>query len=112
MFYQILTAAPDGEGAATSGILTNLKNTGSENAKKSVARISRNGVSPLEPTDSSVYIGDFFSGEVVTVRYKVAVSTAAEANQVYPLNIFVEYENFEGDQATSDIVTFGRTGWR
>ncbi|MDD1678916.1 MAG: S-layer protein [Methanomicrobiales archaeon] len=90
------------------GYLTlTLKNIGSVDAQKAIARIAQNGHSPVMPTDSSVYIGNFPAGSTITARYKVAVSSSATENQVYPLDVYLDYLDFEGDTITSDPVTFG-----
>lgn len=90
------------------GYLTlTLKNNGSVDARKAIARIVQNGQSPVKPTDSSVYIGDFLAGSTVTARYKVAISTTATENQIYPLDVYLDYMDFEGDTVTSDRITFG-----
>ncbi len=90
------------------GYLTlTLENTGRVDARNAVVRIVQNGKSPIQPTDGSVYLGDFAAGSTVTARYKVSVSSTAMENQVYPLDVFLDYTDFEGDSVTSDAVTFG-----
>jgi hypothetical protein len=86
----------------------NLKvlNTGYEDAESAIIKISRNGNSPLIPTDSSVYIGDFPRNGTVDCRFKVSVSRDA-TSQTYPLDVFVVYKDHEGDTRTSDPVTVG-----
>jgi hypothetical protein len=83
-----------------------VKNSGSEDGKDTIIKISRNGNSPVIPVDTSVYIGDFPRNGTVGVRYKVAVSRDAEA-QTYPLDVMVTYKNSEGDTVTSAIQTLG-----
>jgi len=83
-----------------------VKNIGHESGKKAVLKISRNGNSPIIPTQSSVYIGDFPEGATVTTQFKASVSSDAQA-QTYPLDILVNYENYEGDQVNSDTETIG-----
>ena len=103
----VLDAEVDHLNVGTEGYLTlTLKNTGSEHATKTVAKIARNDASPLTPTDSSVYIGDFAPGSTATCTYKVSVSSNAEA-QVYPLDVLLEYEKEDGTSAQSDTVTIG-----
>ncbi|HOZ42301.1 MAG TPA: S-layer protein, partial [Methanoculleus sp.] len=60
-----------------------LKNIGHDAADKAVAKVARNGASPLIPTDSNAYIGTFAPGETVDVKFKVAVADSAEP-QSYP----------------------------
>ncbi|RPJ54189.1 MAG: S-layer protein [Methanobacteriota archaeon] len=103
----VLDAEVEHLNVGTEGFLTlTLKNTGSEHATKTVAKVARNDNSPLTPTDSSVYIGDFAPGSTATCTYKVSVSSNAEA-QVYPLNVLLEYEKEDGTSAQSDTVTIG-----
>ncbi|MBN1194149.1 MAG: S-layer protein [Methanomicrobiaceae archaeon] len=91
----------------TEGYLTlNIMNKGFEDARHAVVKIARNGNSPLVPTDSSVYVGDFPSGAVTEPTFKIAVSSDAE-EEVYPLNVYVEYEDSAGDVVTSDTKTIG-----
>lgn len=83
-----------------------VKNTGDENGKKSVLKIAQSGTSPVTPTDSSVYLGDFAMGETVTGTFRVSAADDTEA-QTYPLDVYVSYENSEGDTVTSETVTIG-----
>ena len=83
-----------------------LKNIGHDAADKAVAKVARNGASPLIPTDSNAYIGTFAPGETVDVKFKVAVADSAEP-QSYPLDIVVAYEDYEGKSTASRPVTIG-----
>jgi hypothetical protein len=97
----------DAVNVGTEGYLTvNVENAGSEKAASAVLHIGRNGESPIVPTDSSVYIGDLMPGETATCTYKVAVSSNAES-QVYPLDVYLDYENADGNEVTTEAVTFG-----
>jgi hypothetical protein len=103
----VLSAEVDHLNAGTEGYVTlEVKNVGHEDGKKAVLKITRNDNSPVIPTTSSVYIGDFPAGGTVNSRFKVSVTTDAE-EQVYPLDLFVEYENTEGDTVSSDTETIG-----
>jgi hypothetical protein len=103
----VLSAEPEHLNVGTEGYLNMLiKNTGSEDGTKSVVKILQNGNSPIVPTDSSVYIGDFASGSTVSCRYKVSVSDGAE-KQTYPVDVVVVYQNREGDFVTSRSDTVG-----
>ncbi len=83
-----------------------LKNIGHDAADKAVAKVARNGASPLIPTDSNAYIGTFAPGETVDVTFKVAVADSAEP-QSYPLDLVVAYEDYEGKSTASRPVTIG-----
>jgi hypothetical protein len=87
-------------------ILLGITNAGSEHARDAVAKLTRNGVSPLIPTDASIYIGDFGPGDTREIRFRASVSSDAGA-QVYPVDVHVEYTDSEGDSAMSDTVTVG-----
>jgi hypothetical protein len=103
----VLSSTPEHLNVGTEGYLNmNIKNTGSENGSKAIVKITRNGNSPIVPTDSSVFIGDFPSGGIVDCRYKVAVSKTAEP-QTYPVDVSVVYQNYEGDFVTSRSDTIG-----
>ena len=74
----VLSAAPDHLNVGNEGYLNlQIKNTGYQNGTKAIVKILRNGNSPIIPSDSSVYIGDFPIGSTVNCRYKVAVSSDA-----------------------------------
>jgi hypothetical protein len=105
---EVIDAVPEHLDVGAEGYLTlTVENAGSVDARDAVVRIVQNGKSPVKPTDSSVYIGDFTAGSTVTARYKVAVSSTATESQVYPLDVYLDYVDFEGDTTTSDPVTFG-----
>jgi len=93
--------------AGTEGsIRLEVKNLGNENAKKAIIAIARNDGSPVVPTQENAYIGDFPSGGSVTAVFKVSVADSVEA-QTYPLDVYVKYENREGNLISSDIETIG-----
>lgn len=103
----VIDIRTDSLNVGTEGYLTlQVQHTGHEQAASAVVRIARDETSPLVPTDSSVYVGSFAPGEVAECTFKVAVSGDAE-EQVYPLNVFVEYEDEEGADATSGTETIG-----
>ena len=87
-------------------VIVRITNAGSEFARNAVAKLARDGLSPLIPTDASVYIGDFGPGDEREIRFKASVSSDAGA-QDYPVDIHVDYTNSEGDSASSDTVTLG-----
>ena len=103
----VQSATPEHLNVGTEGYLNmKIKNTGYEDGTKAIVKILRNGNSPIVPTDSSVYIGDFPSGSMVEVRYKVSISSDAE-RQTYPVDVVVVYKNKEGDFVTSRSDTIG-----
>ena len=103
----VLSAVPEHLNVGTEGYIDmKIKNTGSENGTKAIVKIVRNGNSPIVPTDSSVYIGDFASGSITDARYKVSVAADAE-RQTYPVDVVVVYQNNEGDFVTSRSDTVG-----
>jgi hypothetical protein len=103
----IISAETEHLNAGTEGYITlTVKNVGHENGKNAILKIVRNDNSPIQPTASSMYIGDFAVNQTVTGRFKVSVSGDAE-EQTYPLDVLVNYENTEGDQVTSDGETIG-----
>jgi hypothetical protein len=103
----VISAVPEHLNVGTEGYIDmKIKNTGFEDGSKAVVKILRNGNSPVIPTDSSVYIGDFPSGSTVDCRYKVSVSSDAE-RQTYPIDVVVVYQNNEGDFITSRSDTVG-----
>ena len=87
-------------------VFMTLKNNGHDTANKAVAKIVRNGASPLIPSDGNAYIGTFEPGETVDVKFKVSVANSAEP-QSYPLDVAVTYEDYEGKTVTSRPTTIG-----
>ncbi len=93
--------------AGTEGSVTlTVKNIGHEDGKKAILTLVRNDGSPVVPTEGSAYIGDFPAGGTATAVFRASVSGSAEA-QTYPLDVFVKYENSDGDIISSDIDTIG-----
>ncbi len=105
--FSILSAATEHLNAGTEGYLTLVvNNTGQEAGKKAILKIARNDDSMVIPTDASSYIGDFPVGAEITRKFKISVSSDAEAN-IYPLDVFINYENYEGDVVDSESTTIG-----
>jgi uncharacterized membrane protein len=103
----VLSVETEHLNAGTEGFVNiTVKNIGQENGKKTILKIARNDMSPVLPTSGSMYVGDFAVDQVVSSRFKVSVTSDAEA-QTYPLDVLVQYENSEGDQVTSDAETIG-----
>lgn len=103
----IVSAETDQVNAGTEGVVTlTVRNNGYEDGTKAVLKISRNENSPVTPTQSSVYIGDFAKGQTISAAFRVQTSAEAE-EQVYPLNVLATYEDSEGDVVTSDTETVG-----
>ncbi len=93
--------------AGTEGSITlTVKNTGHEDGRKAILIIARNDGSPVIPTQPNAYIGDFPAGSTATAVFRATVSGSAEA-QTYPLDVFVKYEDRNGDTLSSDIETIG-----
>lgn len=104
---EVLEAVPGDLISGSEGYLDlTIKNTGPENGTAASVRLLRNGKSPVIPTDSTVFIGDFPSGGVVTCRYRISVAKDA-TNQTYPVDLAVTYTSREGTVMTSSKTTFG-----
>ena len=103
----VVSATPEHLNVGTEGYLNlQIKNTGYQAGSKAVVKLLRNGNSPIIPTDSSAYIGDFPIGSTVTSRSKLSVDASAE-RQTYPVDVVVVYQNNEGDFVTSRSDTIG-----
>jgi hypothetical protein len=87
-------------------VVMQLQNAGFTDAESAIVKIARNGNSPVVPTESSVYIGNFPIHQTVETRFKVSVSRDA-GEQSYPLDVYLVYMNEEGDTQTSDMITIG-----
>jgi hypothetical protein len=107
VFLNVSPVSNGGLNVGTEGYLDlAVTNSGGEDAHDAIIKILRNGNSPVTPTDSSVYIGDFPSGNSTVCRFKVSVSRDAEA-QSYPVDVIAVYKNHEGDTVTSAPATVG-----
>jgi hypothetical protein len=95
--------------AGTEGYLNlTLINAGSDYAREAVIHLDPTiSITPLQPTDSSAYIGQFPPGAVVQTSFKISAAASSETHKSYPFNVFCEYVDFEGKTAQSDQVTFG-----
>ena len=104
---EVIDVVAENLSVGTGGFVTlTIKNPGFEDGKKATVRLLRNGNSPIIPTDSSVFIGDFPRDGVVTCRYKEGISTEA-GKQTYPVDVAVTYENRLGEVVTSGLETIG-----
>lgn len=83
-----------------------VKNVGYENGRNATIRIQSSGQSPVTPVEGGVYVGDFPSGSSVDSRLRVSVSSDAQQKS-YPLDVFVNYKNSDGDFVDSKIETIG-----
>ncbi|PKL65934.1 MAG: S-layer protein [Methanomicrobiales archaeon HGW-Methanomicrobiales-3] len=104
---EVVDVSAENLSVGTGGFVTlTIKNLGFEDGKKATVQLLRNANSPIIPTDSSVFIGDFPQNGVVTCRYKVGISTEA-GKQTYPVDVAVTYENRQGEVVTSGLETIG-----
>jgi len=92
----------------TEGYLNlTIENQGSGDGKEASVILLRDSGSPIIPSDSSVYIGDFNQGQTVTCLYKVSVSNDAKEEQASPVDVQVTYTNSEGKIVNSAVETVG-----
>ncbi len=104
---RVIDSVAENLSVGTGGYLDlKIINMGSDNGKKAIVKILRNGNSPVIPVDSSIFIGDFPLNETVSCRYKIAASGDAQ-KQTYPVDVVVTYENRYGDTVTSAAETIG-----
>ncbi len=105
--FEVVSSGADQLNAGMEGYLTVVvRNTGQEEGTRAVLKIARNGNSPVTPSDSSTYIGDFPPGAEVSSQFKVSVGNDAE-NKTYPLDLYVTYEDHEGDTTDTGRHTIG-----
>jgi len=105
--FSVISADTEHLNAGTEGYLTLvINNTGQEDGEKAIVKIVRNDNSMIIPTDSSSYIGDFPVGAEVTSTFKISVSNEAES-KAYPLDVYINYENYEKDFVDSERTTIG-----
>jgi hypothetical protein len=104
---EVIEAVPEGLIAGSQGYINlKIRNNGPEDGKMASVKLLRNGHSPVIPTESTLFIGNFPSGGIAECRYKVSVSQDA-TNQTYPIDIVVTYTNREGTIVTSLPDTVG-----
>ena len=88
VFLDVSPVINGGLNVGTEGYLDlNVTNSGGEDAHAAIIKILRNGNSPVTPTDSSAFIGEFPAGNSTVCRFKVSVSRDAEA-QEYPVGCY------------------------
>ena len=105
--FAVVSSTTESLNAGTEGYLTLvIQNTGQEDGNKAILKIARNDNSPVVPTDSSSYIGEFPTGAEITSKFKISANRDAE-NKTYPLDVFINYENYEGDIVDTDRTTIG-----
>jgi len=104
---EVIEVKSENLNAGTEGYLClSVRNGGYEDARDAVIYLSRNGNSPIVPTDSNIYVGEFPTGNTRDVRFRVSVSRQASEG-TFPVDLFCRYTNVEGDTVTSDTVTVG-----
>ena len=105
--FEIMSSDTEHINSGTEGYLTLvIKNTGTEDAKRAIIKIARNDASPVIPSDSSVYIGDLPVGADAAGKFRISVNKDAD-DQTYPLDVYVNYENTEGDTVDTERTTIG-----
>jgi len=104
---EVVSATPDHLIAGADGYINiTIKNVGSLDGTKASVKLAQNDNSPVSPVDNSIYIGDFPAGGTVSCQYKVTISDTAQ-NRAYPVDVFVVYQNDEGDYVQSRTETVG-----
>ena len=105
--FSVIDSSVENTNAGTEGYLNLVvENTGQLYGKKTILKIARNDNSPVIPTDSSLYIGDFPPGAQVSTQFKIAVNKDAES-KTYPLDVYINYENGEGDVVDTERTSIG-----
>lgn len=105
--FSVISSATESMNAGMEGYLhLVVANTGQEPGEKAILKVARNDNSPVIPTDSSSYIGSFPVGAAVPATFKLSVNKDA-VNKTYPLDVYINYENGEGDTVNTDITTIG-----
>jgi len=105
--FSIVSSSTEHINAGTEGYLNLvIENTGREDGKNAILKIARNDNSPVIPTDSSTFIGEFSPGSQFSSQFKISVNSDAES-KTYPLDVYINYENYEGDIVDTDRATIG-----
>jgi len=104
----VLNVTSDNLIAGTEGFLNlTIRNDGADDGKEASVILLRNGQSPIIPSDSSIYNGNFDQGQAIRCQYKVDVSNDARQHQTYPVDVQITYTNSEGKIVESTIETVG-----
>ncbi|MFA4860095.1 COG1361 S-layer family protein [Methanoregula sp.] len=104
---EILESTPEPMIPGSEGYISfKIQNAGPEDGRMATAKLIRNGKSPIIPTDSTVFLGNFPSGGAAECKYKVSIAKDA-MNKTYPVDIAVTYTNREGTIVTSQSTTTG-----
>jgi hypothetical protein len=104
---EVMEVVPEQLNAGSQGWLNvKIRNIGPENGEKASVKLLRNGNSPIIPEDSTQFIGNITSGDILDCRFKVSVLKDA-TNQSYPVDIAITYTNREGTIVTSPIEPVG-----
>ena len=78
----------------TEGYLNlTIRNDGSNNGREASVILLRSGQSPIIPSDSSVFIGDFGQGQTVSCLYKVSLINEEKQQDTSPVDLKVTYTN-------------------
>lgn len=88
-------------------ISMNIKNTGSDTGKETAIYIVPAGKNPITPIEDNIFIGEFKPGDEVKARFKVSVSSDADSSQIYPLEIYATYKNYEGMSSQTATTSVG-----
>jgi hypothetical protein len=104
---EVIEVVPEDLSVGSQGYLNlKIRNAGPEDGTMAVVKLLRNGQSPVIPSDSSVFVGNFPSRETVACKYKVSIAKDA-TEQTYPVDVMVTYTNREGAIMSSAITTVG-----
>jgi hypothetical protein len=94
--------------AGGEGFVTfKIRNTGQDTGELTSIYLVPEGASPIVPFTNGVYIGDFPPGATANPRFKVSVSRDADPSQPYPVTLYAEYRDFEGNTVNSPEVSTG-----
>ncbi|MCQ8894286.1 MAG: S-layer protein [Methanolinea sp.] len=104
---EVVSVRGDHLNAGSEGYLVlSVRNAGYEDARDAVLTLTRNGNSPVVPTDSNLFIGEFSKDSTRDARFRVAVSRQASEGS-YPIDLSCRYTDSDGDTVTSSTVTIG-----
>jgi hypothetical protein len=94
-----------GEGYVTFTV----RNIGEDTGDRTSVYLVPEGASPVVPFTNGVYVGTLPPGGTAQPRFKVAISQNADPGQPYPVTLYAEYRDFEGNTITSPSVSTGVT---
>nr|WP_319375212.1 S-layer protein [uncultured Methanoregula sp.] len=94
--------------AGGEGYITfTIRNTGQDTGNRTSVYLVPEGASPVVPYSNGIYVGSLPPNASAPATFKVAVSSNADAAQIYPVSLYAVYRDYEGNTVSSPQVSTG-----